>query len=88
MKIHSGTVLGCSQSPKQTNHIERVQIFSFRSTEVKKVYPLLQFWHKGLFTLGIGDSGKLIGLVTTCMDSADMSSSLGRAKGFSPLEDI
>lgn len=88
MKIHSGTMLGHSQGPKQTNCMERVQIFSFRSTEVRKVYPLLQFWHKGLFTLDIGVSGKLIGLVITCMDSADMSISLGWAKGFSPLEDI
>lgn len=85
MKIHSGTILCHSQRPEETNHMERVQIFSFRSTEVRKDYPLLQIWHKRLFTLGIGDSGKLIALEITCMDSADMSISLGRAKGFSYL---
>lgn len=56
MKLHSGTVLGHCQSPDETNPMERVQILSFKSAEVRKVYPLLQFWHNRLFTLGIGDS--------------------------------
>lgn len=88
MKIHSGTILCHSQSPKETNHMERVQIFSFRSTEVRKGYSLLQIWHKGLFTLDIGDSDKLIALEIMYMDSADISISLGRAKGFYSLEGI
>lgn len=88
MKIHSGTILCYSQSPKETNQMERVQIFSCRSTEERKIYPFLQIWHKELFTLGIGDSGKLIVSVITCMDSADMCISLEKAKGLSSLEDI